>query len=124
MRKTAWLASILLLATLPILGGKPPGPASVKIAEAAKKQPPVAFPHEKHQKSVKTCDVCHHTDKGLTLTSKTEVKKCAECHLDPKDNAPSIREMSLTKNPYHKVCVTCHKEQKKGPTACAGCHKK
>ena len=105
-------------------------PETIKIDEAAKKQPPVVFPHAQHgDKLVATCDTCHHTQKGLTkeqnATGKIDVKKCSTCHLDPKDaKVPSMREMSLTKNPMHIRCISCHKEQKKGPTVCNQCHKK
>lgn len=102
------------------------GPVTVKIDAAAKKQPAVTFSHEKHAKTlVQSCDTCHHTQKGLTSDEKTKVVKCTTCHLDPKDaKIPSMREMSLTKNPFHIACINCHKEQKKGPTACTACHKK
>jgi len=102
-------------------------PATVKVNAAQKKQPPVSFNHAKHGDTlVKSCDTCHHTHKGLTKaqTDKIDVKKCSECHLDPKGKVPSMREMSLTKNPMHIRCLACHKEQKKGPIACTGCHKK
>lgn len=102
-------------------------PTTVKIDAAAKKQPPVVFNHANHgDKLVKTCDVCHHTQKGLKKeqVAKTEVKKCGSCHLDPKGKETSMREMNLAKNPFHLVCIKCHKEQKKGPAACTGCHKK
>ena len=120
MRMLTLIASILLLVALPTLAGS--APATVTIDAAAKKQPAVPFSHEKHMKVAKTCDVCHHNEKGLTADSKVEVKKCSSCHLDAKSKAPSMSEMSLTKNPFHKKCIACHKEQKKGPTACAGCH--
>jgi hypothetical protein len=122
MRKLTLVCTLLMFAALTALAGKPP--ATVKIDAAAKKQPAVSFPHEKHMKLAKTCDVCHHTEKGLTADSKVEVKKCSTCHLDPKDKAPSMREMSMTKNPFHMKCIACHKEQKKGPVACTACHKK
>lgn len=104
-------------------------PGKVTVDVAAKKQPPVLFDHAKHGDTlVKTCDTCHHTNKGLTKAQvdKVDVKKCAECHLDPKGNMPSMREASLTKNPLHIRCIGCHKAStgKKGPTVCTGCHKK
>ncbi len=120
MRKLALIVSILSLAALPTLAGKIP--VTVTIDAAEKKQPAVSFPHEKHTKLAKTCDVCHHNEKGLTADSKVEVKKCRTCHLEPKDKAPSMRDATLTKNPFHKKCIACHKEQKKGPTACTACH--
>ncbi|MGZ5432293.1 MAG: cytochrome c3 family protein [Thermoanaerobaculia bacterium] len=103
------------------------GPATITINAAAKKQPPVPFNHEKHSMTlVKSCDTCHHTQKGLTAekAKDTKVAKCSSCHLDPKPPVPSMREMSLTKNPFHIGCIACHKEQKKGPTACTACHKR
>jgi len=102
-------------------------PTTIKVDTAAKKQPPVTFNHAKHGDTlVKSCDTCHHTHKGLTKaqTDTVDVKKCSECHLEPKGKVPSMREMSLTKNPLHIRCVNCHKEQKKGPTVCTGCHVK
>lgn len=101
-------------------------PQSVTINAAAKKQPAVTFPHEQHAtKLVKSCDTCHHTQKGLKAGTDVKVEKCSTCHLDPtKAGVPSMREMAMAKNPFHKVCVDCHKEQKKGPVACNGCHKK
>ena len=102
-------------------------PTTVKVDTAAKKQPPVTFNHAKHGDTlVKQCDTCHHTNKGLTKAQadKVQVKKCSECHLDPKDKAPSMREMSPTKNPLHVRCIGCHKTGKKGPTVCKDCHKK
>lgn len=99
-------------------------PATAKISAAAKKQPAVPFAHDKHMTRAKSCDTCHHTDKGLTKETDKNVKKCSACHLDPKAGVPSMREMSLQKNPFHMVCINCHKTGKKGPTTCVGCHVK
>ena len=102
-------------------------PTTTKVDAAMKKQPAVSFNHAKHGDTlVKSCDTCHHTNKGLTKaqSDKVQVKKCSECHLEAKGKVPSMRDMSLTKNPMHIRCVNCHKTEKKGPTACTGCHKK
>ena len=102
-------------------------PTTVKIDAAAKKQPAVTFDHAKHgDKLAKSCDTCHHMNKGLTKAQadKVDVKKCSACHLEAKGKTPSMREMSLTKNPMHIRCVGCHKAEKKGPVACNQCHKK
>ena len=102
-------------------------PETIVIDAAAKKQLPVPFSHGKHATTlVKSCDTCHHTQKGLTEEKSHQIKvvKCSTCHLDPKDNAPSMREMSPTKNPFHIGCIACHKEQRKGPMVCTGCHRK
>ena len=103
------------------------GPETITINAAAKKQPAVSFSHGKHSETyVKSCDTCHHTQKGLTAekAKDTKVVKCTTCHLDPKGDVPSMREMSLTKNPFHGRCIACHKERKKGPTVCKDCHVK
>ena len=102
------------------------GPTTIVIKAAAKKQAPVTFSHEKHAtKLVKSCDSCHHTQKGLKSDKETNVAKCTNCHLDPKSaGIPGMREMSMSKNPFHNACINCHKEQKKGPTTCTGCHQK
>lgn len=103
-------------------------PGQIKIDAAQKKQPAVPFDHAKHgDKLAPNCGTCHHTQKELTKekTNSIDVKKCSSCHLDPKDaKIPSMREMSLTKNPMHIRCIGCHKEKKSGPTVCTGCHKK
>jgi len=125
MRRNVLLSAILSLFVATLAFGHYPG--KVKVDVAAKKQPPVTFDHAKHGDTlVKSCDTCHHTNKGLVKAhaEKTEVKKCSGCHLEAKGKTPSMREMSLTKNPMHIRCVGCHKDNKKGPTACNGCHKK
>lgn len=102
-------------------------PEKIVIDAAKKKQLAVPFDHAKHGDTlVKSCDTCHHTNKGLTKaqTDKVEVAKCSECHLDPPANVPTMREMSPTKNPMHMLCINCHKETKKGPVLCTGCHRK
>jgi hypothetical protein len=124
MRARTIVVTILCLLALSLLAHH--GPGTLKIDAAAKKQPAVTFSHEKHATThVKSCDTCHHTQKGLKSDSGAKVVKCSTCHLDPKNpKIPSMREMSLTKNPFHTRCITCHKEQKKGPTTCTTCHKK
>jgi Class III cytochrome C family len=123
MRNT-WLALLAMLALF--AAGTVAGVSTIlTIDEAKAKQPGVAFDHAKHAAGLAACDVCHHTQKGLTKDSTDPVKSCAVCHLDPKDEkTPSMREMSAAKNPFHVRCIGCHKEQKKGPTSCTECHKK
>ena len=102
-------------------------PDTVVIDDAAKKQLPVPFTHAKHATTlVKSCDTCHHMQKGLTAEKSHTIKvlNCSVCHLNPPSSVPSMREMSLTKNPFHIVCISCHKEQKKGPVLCTECHRK
>jgi hypothetical protein len=126
MRKALVVVTVLALG-IPSLAWAHHGPASVTIKAAAKKQPAVTFKHDQHATTlVKTCETCHHMNKGLTpdTVAKTKVQKCTTCHLDPKGSVPSMREASMTKNPFHALCIDCHKQQKKGPTVCKDCHKK
>lgn len=99
-------------------------PEKVTIDAAAAKQPGVTFPHAKHVAMGKSCDTCHHTQKGITEAKAAEVQKCTSCHLDPKPDVPGIREMSMSKNAFHIKCVGCHKAEKKGPAVCKDCHVK
>lgn len=101
------------------------GPIEVVIDDAQDKRAPVAFQHDQHTELVKSCDTCHHTFEGLTAETDKEVQACSACHLDPeKATTPSMRQMSLTKNPFHIVCIDCHKAEAKGPTKCDDCHPK
>jgi hypothetical protein len=102
------------------------GPMKVTITGAAeKKQPPVTFDHHKHATSlVDSCDTCHHTMEGLTAKTDADVKKCASCHLDSSSDAPSMAAAGLKQNPFHVLCINCHREEKQGPTACRDCHVK
>ncbi len=101
------------------------------IKECQANKPPVVFPHKAHAIDRKlACDTCQHTQKGLKAGSDTLVHKCASCHLDPTDKAPSCKEKGTSKNPYHIRCLGCHKENAdkengggKAPTKCAACHK-
>ena len=100
-------------------------PEKVTVKAAVAKQGPVTFDHAKHATTlVKTCETCHHNQKGLTKDTKGEVKKCTACHLDTNGKIITMRDPTLTKNPFHVRCVACHKTAKKGPVACSGCHAK
>ncbi|MFP3939963.1 MAG: cytochrome c3 family protein [Thermoanaerobaculia bacterium] len=126
MKNALYLASVLafaLVAGLALAATQPPD--EVVIDEAADKRAPVTFPHATHVDAVDDCTTCHHTSEGLTATSGQEVATCVSCHLDPEEaGTPSMREMSLKKNPLHAGCIDCHKEQAKGPTKCDECHPK
>ncbi len=124
MRKTLPLVASIVVCLSVTVALADKAPATVTICDAAKKQAPVVFPHEKHTTLVKTCDTCHHTNKGLTADSKVKVEKCSACHLKAQGKVATMSDMSLQKNPMHLRCVGCHKEQKKGPVACTVCHKK
>lgn len=123
MTERARVGAIVLCGLMAAAAFAHHGPVTLTIDAAASKQPAVKFSHEKHAKVAKSCDTCHHTQKGLKSDTE-KVVKCTTCHLNPKDKAPSMREVSLTKNPFHTRCIACHKAQKKGPVACTGCHLK
>ena len=92
------------------------------------KKSAVTFPHTAHE-GLTECTTCHHTDEGLVAGGEAEL--CSSCHLEPEDAAtPKCSEMSMSKNPYHKTCIKCHKDavkedaESKAPTKCDGCHPK
>ena len=51
--------------------------------------------------------------------SKHADKKCEQCH---KGEPGKIGKME--KDVAHKLCLECHKAEKKGPAKCNECHKK
>ncbi|MGZ5474253.1 MAG: cytochrome c3 family protein [Thermoanaerobaculia bacterium] len=124
MARPRFMASLAALFVTTVLFAHH-GPAKITIDAAKAKQPAVTFDHAKHATTlVKSCDTCHHTQKGLKTDEGTKVVKCTTCHLNAKGNVPNMREASLTKNPFHMACIDCHKKEKKGPVACTGCHAK
>ncbi len=99
-------------------------PETVTIDKAQKKQAPVVLTHKAHAEKY-ACSTCHHNHENLKADSSIQVVPCFKCHLDPeKPETLSMREMSLGKNPFHKLCIDCHKKEAKGPVKCAECHKK
>lgn len=131
MRKTltiAMIAAFVLVCGASLVFAAQQPPAKVTIDAAAKKQPGVVFDHTKHTTLAKSCEQCHHSNKGLTEANAKDVQKCSACHLNPKDaKVPNMAEMSMTKNPFHTLCIGCHKtgvSGKKGPAVCKDCHKK
>ena len=92
----------------------------------------VAFPHKAHFE-YSDCVTCHHTSEGLTAETVADmtVETCFSCHAEPeKAETPSCKEKSLKKNPYHILCVGCHKEyiaehaDSPAPKKCTACHPK
>lgn len=100
-------------------------PETITLDKAQAKKTAVEFPHKAHFALVEKCATCHHTQEALAEGADMEVEPCSACHLDPEDAAtPSMRQMSLSKNPMHKLCIGCHKAEAKGPKTCNDCHKK
>jgi len=132
--KTRWLqwgvgvaVALGLVSTVALAGNAKAPPEKASIAECKKAKDPVAFEHKKHVDRKVECAKCHHNQKDLKAGADVEVKKCSECHLTPeKPETLKCTEMGAAKNPYHKLCIECHKADaaKKAPTKCADCHKK
>ena len=94
------------------------GPETIELNAAQDKMAAVPFNHHKHQdRTEMNCLVCHHT----AAKDATELKACSECH-GKVEGAPDY------KTAMHKVCQSCHKEQKAAglnpPLKCTGCHVK
>jgi len=128
MKKTLYVLGVAAFALLAGIALAAPhhGPEEVTIDAAAAKKTAVVFPHAKHQELVESCSTCHHTNEGMTgdTAVDAEVQACSACHLDPEGDVPGMREMSMKKNPFHMLCIDCHKTEAKGPTKCDDCHKK
>ncbi|MDX1632895.1 MAG: cytochrome c3 family protein [Thermoanaerobaculia bacterium] len=124
MKKSIVFLGFGLLISLGAVAVAHHGPEEIVIDEAVDKKSAVTFPHWVHQDAVEECTTCHHKQENLTpeTADEMEVEACSSCHLDPEDEAPSMREMSIRKNPFHVGCIDCHKEQEAGPTKCADCH--
>ncbi|MRR57893.1 MAG: cytochrome C [Deltaproteobacteria bacterium] len=58
----------------------------------------VKFTHQKHQKLLKDCKLCHAKGPGKIA--------------------------GFGKDAAHKLCIDCHKAKKAGPVKCGDCHKK
>lgn len=124
-------AALVILATTAVFAatGKD-APEKITLDDCMSKKSAVEFPHGVHAKAYE-CKTCHHTQEGLTAESTEEVKTCASCHVNPeKAETPACGEMSAKKNPFHIVCIDCHKTEaanhpdKALPTKCDQCHPK
>jgi hypothetical protein len=134
MSKTAArfaLACTLLFATAALFAvPASQAPKEITIADCQSKKPAVNFPHAQHFATFE-CKTCHHMQPDLKAGAATEVQACRNCHVTPeKADTPICSSMSTTKNPFHALCVNCHKEQvaknadSKAPTRCDQCHVK
>ena len=108
-------------------------PEKVTLKDCADTKTPVEFNHKAHVATGAACIKCHHTTEGLTAetVAKATVAKCGSCHVKPeKAETPMCSGKKPTDNPYHIVCITCHKEaiaakaDSKAPKLCTGCHPK
>lgn len=87
-------------------------------------RPPALFNHDQHNEkaSLYDCSVCHHLyEKGKLLEGEMSVgQHCSECHGLKATDKNKVALMDA----YHKQCISCHKEQKKGPITCGECHQR
>lgn len=88
------------------------GPANPTLDYNGKGFKVVNFPHHDHQNRAGGCMTCHHADKP-----EARPRACRTCH----DGEAQGRRPQI-KDAYHARCIGCHKEVKKGPTACMDCH--
>ena len=124
------IAALVILAGSTFIAGAATPPEKATIDDCVAKKVAVEFPHAAHVKTLE-CKTCHHTQLTLTATSTDAVETCGSCHNTPaKAETPKCSEMSATKNPFHLLCVKCHKEElakkpdTKAPTKCDQCHPK
>lgn len=109
---------------------KKPPKGKITIKDCKKKKKPVVFDHPAHVKRLKKagmdCQHCHHKIKGK-LPAKN---RCGDCHKKKQGKMKDCQSMSTKKNPFHALCLSCHKKQKKksaktkAPTKCKQCHPK
>lgn len=134
MRKTplplVLVALVALAGTALVAVPASKAPDKVTIDDCVAKKSAVAFGHGEHAKRM-DCKTCHHTQADLKAGAATEVQTCGTCHVAPeKAETPKCSEMSTAKNPFHSLCVDCHKQElaKKpdtvAPTKCDQCHPK
>jgi hypothetical protein len=115
------VTGLIILGGLGVVAGgleaKAP-PKKIVISACKKKMSAVHLNHEAHVKERKiACKTCHH--KG------SKSKPCATCHGGKAVGRKKLgcEEMSPKKNPYHVLCIGCHKKQGKGARTCKACHK-
>lgn len=124
MRKLNLVIAAGILAVFSSVAGAVSPPVDITIDDCVAKKSAVAFPHELHFEKYE-CSTCHHTQENLTKDTADQAKPCSECHMEPeKASTPICSQMSPKKNPFHIKCVSCHKEEKAGPTKCNDCHPK
>jgi hypothetical protein len=86
-----------------------------------KTRPPARFAHDAHNEKagLSDCTTCHHGEKDgkKDTAADTAGTACSDCHTTPaKPGRTSLMRA------YHKQCLGCHMEQKKGPVSCGDCH--
>lgn len=89
---------------------------------ATKTRLPAVFPHDQHNEkaAIAECTACHHGEKDGKRDPEADTAgiPCSDCHTaaGKPDRTPLMRA-------YHKQCMGCHLDKKKGPVSCGDCHK-
>ena len=132
MRKLFLMTIIVLTALAALFAFATEVPETLVIDGCKIEKSAVDFPHKAHFE-LATCIDCHHTSEGLTAetVADMEVDQCALCHAEPElEETPKCSDKSTKTNPYHILCIKCHKDTKKenaettAPTKCTACHPK
>jgi hypothetical protein len=89
---------------------------------AAHTRLPAVFNHDVHNEKagLDDCTVCHHGEKDgkRDPSQDTAGTPCSDCHtaVGKPGRTPLMRA-------FHKQCMGCHMEKKKGPVTCGDCHR-
>ncbi|MEA4855351.1 MAG: acidic tetraheme cytochrome c3 TmcA [Solidesulfovibrio sp.] len=89
---------------------------------ASKTRLPAVFPHDQHNEkaAIAECTACHHGEKDGKRDPEADTAgiPCSDCHTaaGKPGRTPLMRA-------YHKQCMGCHLDKKKGPVSCGDCHK-
>ncbi len=112
MKKTAMVFLILLLVLILHSASANEKVGKEVIELSGRDKGNIAFPHEKHQKAVKDCMICHSLfPKKMGVISDM------------------ITDGKLQDKQVMNQCLACHRDmkntgEKTGPTSCLQCHKK
>ena len=114
------VAVALMLPLLPAFS-QPDPPAFIDDSFTSPQRPPARFDHDTHMEAsgVEDCYTCHHLyEEGkLVPEISSEDQRCVDCHA-----VKAPRGSTSLVNAYHRLCKTCHDQQKKGPLTCGECH--
>ena len=82
---------------------------------------PAVFAHDAHndKAGLTECTACHHGEKDgkRDTAADTAGIPCSDCHTaaGKPGKTPLMRA-------FHRQCMGCHMDKKKGPVTCGDCH--
>ncbi len=87
-----------------------------------KTRPTAIFNHDEHNEKagIAECTACHHGEKDGKRDPEADTSgiPCSDCHsVAAKPGRTSLMRA------FHKQCMGCHMDKKKGPVTCGDCHK-